>query len=145
MTDTLSKRFGGVTFEGAKQNDVSIEEAQHLQTENRGSYSKIFSAHVGRPAPSFIGYQEGNIFPLPQNSWGPFPTRSSGVIYTGGPGGNGLSEKVTSVRFMDQTRNHAPRVVYSDKMGHKINPINGKQIPNSDPAAHLKPHGKNEI
>lgn len=129
-----------------RQQEQQRQREQHAAIQKKIELEKAFNMRVGKPAPAFIGYEGGNIFPVPQNSWGPFApaSKGGGMMFVGGSGGNGLAGNVTSVRFMDAYKNHDERVTYM-KDRQAVHPISGQTLGRNDAARHLNPFGKNEI
>lgn len=139
MKDTISKEFLGVTFDGAKQNEVSIQEAQHRQAENRknrppqpadqndltGSFDHAKKLHN----PRFLVSSSGYVSPVPDWATGPFPTKSEGVQFRSGSGGHGFDPRTASVRVMDENWNQGRRTVYENCARpdpQVIDPFSGK-------------------
>ncbi|MEX0754967.1 MAG: RHS repeat-associated core domain-containing protein [Actinomycetota bacterium] len=83
-------------------------------------------------------------FPIPNGARGPVPTRGDGVMYTGGRGGPGLSDDVTSVRFMNKSSKYPNGYVNYGKddpntgKWQTVNPRTGKPISKRDPLWHLQ-------
>lgn len=57
--------------------------------------------------------------------------------YVGGAGGHGLNVRVTDVRVMDQTPQHARRVVYMNGENQPVNPLTGQFVGKNDFWAHI--------
>jgi RHS repeat-associated protein len=95
----------------------------------------------------------GDAIPVPNGASGPVPVvnnagNTTGFGYTGGSGGNGLSDNTTGVRVMDPTpaRGASPGypngyVSYGNSSGQTVNGQTGQTVPRRDPSAHvpLKP------
>lgn len=87
--------------------------------------------------PSFVAASDGTVFPVPRGAIGPTPTRAPGMQFTGGSGGHGLDPRVSGVRFMDANANQGARAVYMNQTGQTVDPLTGRTVPPSDPAAHF--------
>jgi RHS repeat-associated protein len=91
----------------------------------------------------------GDAIPVPNGASGPVPVvnnagNTTGFGYTGGSGGNGLSDNTTGVRVMDPTpaRGASPgypngHVSYGNSSGQTVNGQTGQTVPRSDPSAHV--------
>jgi len=100
------------------------------------------AAAAGSRGPSFIVSKGGTAFPVPRGASGPFPTESGkGFQFIGGSGGNGLSPRATSFRFMDPVttgKYHYPGGYGSYGNGvQTINPFTGQTIAPSNPWWHI--------
>lgn len=86
---------------------------------------------------SFIVNSAGEAVAIPRGASGPLSTRASGIQFTGGSGGWGMSERVTGVRIMDATGKAGRRVNYMNEAGQTVDRFTGRTIANSDPRGHL--------
>jgi hypothetical protein len=95
---------------------------------------RIAASHDGvRPV-------QGNVPSVPVSpagAKGPLPTDAPGMQYQGGAGGNGMDQRVSGVRIMDETPNQGARVSYNNSKGQKVNPATGRTVSNQDPSAHI--------
>lgn len=96
------------------------------------------------PKATFIGQQKGPSIAVPTGASGPVPTRSAGVQYVGGHGGQGLHPNVSNVRIMEPTPARGPspgypqgHASYSNSYGQTVNPYTGRPISTTDPWWHL--------
>ena len=110
---------------------------------NIGASSALQGARLGGQAPDFIVSPGGTVFTVPKGASGPFPVRTGkGFEYTGGSGGNGLSQRTTDVRIMDPVTSGKYQYPggygsYGNTSGQAVNPYTGKTIPRSDPMWHI--------
>jgi hypothetical protein len=108
-----------------------------------GASSALQGARLGGQAPDFIVSPGGTVFTVPKGASGPFPVRTGkGFEYTGGSGGNGLSQRTTDVRIMDPVTSGKYQYPggygsYGNTSGQAVNPYTGKTIPRSDPMWHI--------
>ena len=101
------------------------------------------------PMPLIVVSPGGDAIPVPNGASGPVPVvnnagNTTGFGYTGGSGGNGLSDNTTGVRVMDPTpaRGASPGypngyVSYGNSSGQTVNGQTGQTVPRSDPSAHV--------
>ncbi|MGB7201896.1 MAG: hypothetical protein WBD16_06470 [Pyrinomonadaceae bacterium] len=93
-------------------------------------------------APSFLGQANGPAIAVPNGSSQTAVVNSqgnvTGLAFTGGRGGNGLSDAVTSVRVMNPTTRYPNGyVTYMNINRQGVNPFSGRTIPNADPLRHV--------
>jgi len=89
----------------------------------------------------FVGYEAGNLFPVPKGAVGPLPCKhGSGFMYQYGSGGYDFDKRTTGVRFCPEEGKHQIRVIYMNIEGQTINPWTGEMVHDkSSVYAHFKP------
>jgi RHS repeat-associated protein len=122
--------------------------ATNVATGTPASTSQQGAVNTG-PMPLIVVSPGGDAIPVPNGAAGPVPVvnpqgNTTGFGYTGGSGGNGLSDNTTGVRIMDPTpaRGASPGypngyVSYGNSSGQTVNGQTGQTVPRSDPSAHV--------
>jgi|GEM_PF-2990392 len=124
-----------------KQESILRETERKIQDEVRKHFKKAALQKV-----NFVGYEAGNLFPVPKGAVGPLPCKhGSGFMYQYGSGGHGFDKKVTGVRFCPDEGKHKMRVVYMNRRGQSVNPWTGRTVDPSHRFAHFNPRGANSL
>jgi len=122
--------------------------ATNVATGTPASTSQQGAVNTGA-MPLIVVSPGGDAIPVPNGASGPVPVvnnagNTTGFGYTGGSGGNGLSDNTTGVRVMDPTpaRGASPGypngyVSYGNSSGQTVNGQTGQTVPRSDPSAHV--------
>ena len=102
-------------------------------------YESDYQNHQSRwsRAPDFVASPNGFISPIQDGAIRNSDAWGGGMHFTGGSGGKGMHEWVSSTRVMDETRNHSARTIYENSGGKKVNPFTGHTVSNSHPFAHF--------
>ncbi|MEP7378472.1 MAG: RHS repeat-associated core domain-containing protein [Chloroflexota bacterium] len=87
--------------------------------------------------PDFVAHPNGSIAVIPTGAKGPSATRGRGFQFEGGQGGNGLSNEVTGVRFMDPTDRYPSGYVVYMKRTQGVDPYTGAPIANDHLWRHM--------
>lgn len=117
--------------------EVEEMEAEDIAQEEATVQGTAASSGGSRGSTDFVVDSKGTAVPVPTGASGPTPTKSSGVMYTGGAGGKGMDSRVDGVRIMDPNKNQGRRVNYMNGAGQTVNPKTGRTIPNNDPSGHI--------
>jgi hypothetical protein len=86
---------------------------------------------------NFLVSKSGFVSPVPAGAAGPASTRGSGIMFTGGAGGHGFADEVSSVLVLDANSNQGARTYYLNSSGQKVDYETGRTISNSHPRAHI--------
>lgn len=109
-----------------------------IHTEGASMDPRYKPPEPAEPYSLIIVTSGGNAIPVPHGAIGPTgPEKGTGMVYQGGEGGWGFSEKTAGVRIMDKTNKHLYRCVYSNEFNQKINPYTGQTVGNNDYWAHI--------
>ena len=101
----------------------------------------ISSPNAPAKAPGFVVSLGEDVIPVPKGAT-PTPVindadKVTGLGYTGGSGGNGLSPDGTGVRIMNPTSEYPNGYVTYMRGQQGANPSTGKPISDSDPMRHI--------